>query len=515
MASFILDVDQLSVQKTGFSTSLVYGSNFNLNLFLVKSGIAFSANAADTVTIVLYVPNQRISGGAVQNLCVTGAPTLLVLSGINYLQVNVSLLTSQLASLVQTNSSTIACAMHVTYTQADGEVYPITPDIALTVAPNLTLSTAGTVSQAPAGYPAPGNVNVYSPIINGDFSVNQRLNTLSALGNSSVIYAQDKWKIQTSALSARFTVATVQPTTEATLPWVTPNWSATSTSSFTVQTAQASPAAGDFLTFSQFIESALWTPFLNGSLSVSFLANTNSAQVLTFFLQDSALAYNFCIPFTLIGDGSWHYYSSSILQPPALGTWAINSGTNAFSAKVGFCLLSGSTYTAVGNNQWNTTGGDLAAIGQGNFMNSLTNTLQITQVAISPGMFAQPWGQIAPPNNLSLCKRYYRKSYPIGTVPQTVTSSGQMLISIGATMSAAAGGPVMWDTPPMRASAAPLVYSPSSGTLNKAYDLNTAADVTITGATQWTEGGFTGISASTTLVVGHVYETHWIQDLDY
>src|SRR5271165_142229 len=495
MASFILDVDQLSVQKTGFSTSLVYGSNFNLNLFLVKSGIAFSANAADTVTIVLYVPNQRISGGAVQNLCVTGAPTLLALSGINYLQVNVSLLTSQLASSVQTNSSTIACAMHVTYTQADGEVYPITPDIALTVAPNLTLSTAGTVSQAPAGYPAPGNVNVYSPIINGDFSVNQRLNTLSALGNSSVIYAQDKWKIQTSALSARFTVATVQPTTEATLPWVTPNWSATSTSSFTVQTAQASPAAGDFLTFSQFIESALWTPFLNGSLSVSFLANTNSAQVLTFFLQDSALAYNFCIPFTLIGDGSWHYYSSSILQPPALGTWAINSGTNAFSAKVGFCLLSGSTYTAVGNNQWNTTGGDLAAIGQGNFMNALANTLQITQVAISPGMFAQPWGQITPALNYALCQRYFAKSYAQTDAPGTGSRvSGPMMIAIGGTGAILASGMVGYPVP-MRAAGTPTLYGPTSGTTNKAQNMGAGGEITITGASQINEKGFSGMAA--------------------
>src|SRR5208283_1552230 len=127
MPSLTLDTDQLSVQKVGFSTNLVYGTNFNLSFFLVKSGIGYSANVADTVTVVIYTANQRISSSAVQNLCVVGAPSLLSSPGINgglsYISVNVSLLTAQLAALCQANGNTVPVMMHVTYTQADGESY--------------------------------------------------------------------------------------------------------------------------------------------------------------------------------------------------------------------------------------------------------------------------------------------------------------------------------------------------------------------------------------------------------
>src|SRR5208282_4382000 len=325
MPSFILDVDQLSIQKVGFVQNLVYGDNFNLALNLVKSGIAFSASASDTVTLTLYQANQKISSGAVQNLAIVGAPTLLNLSGINYLSVNVSLLTSQLAAIVQTPGNAASCFLHVQYTQSDGEVCHFYPDTPLTVYPALTLSSIGTAAQAPAGYPNSVNLNVYSPIINGDFSVNQRLNTLTGLGSTSVIYAQDKWKIQTSALSAgRFTVSTDQQTVLGNLPFVSPDWTATSSFKLACTTLQAAPAAGDFLTLSQFVESALWTPFLNGPLSVAFMYKTNLTATLGFFIQDQALAYNFCIPFALTGDGNWHYASAQIFQPPTAAAWNIN-----------------------------------------------------------------------------------------------------------------------------------------------------------------------------------------------
>ena len=518
MPSFTLDTDQLSVQKVGFSSNLTYGSNFNLNLFLVQSGIAYSANALDQVTIVLYKAGQTISGGAVQNLAIIGAPTLKTLSGsgIAYLQVNVSLLTAQLAALVQTPGNTVACMMHVTYTQADGESYPTSPDSAFTIYPNLTLSTAGTANQAPAGYPNPASINVFNPILNGDFSVDQRLATKTGLTGAANLYVMDKWKLQASAgLTAIATVTLDQQTAVGNMPWVTPDWTGTSSFKIAVTTAQSAPAAGDFLTLSQYIENSLFTPLLNGPISVSFLAKANLAATIGVFILDSVLTYNYVIPIALIGDGNWHYYTATFLTPPAtLANWNINAAGNLWGAKFGFCFICGTTYTGT-PNQWNTTGGYLAGTGQGNFMATIANYVQLTQVALSPGLFAQPWGQLPPAINYQLCQRYYAKSYSQGDAPGANPKlSGPMAIMTGLAAGTSAWGGIDYPSP-MRATGTPVVYGPYSGTVNKVWTCGSAStEITVTGAAQLNEKGFDEITAASGLAAVP-YGAHWVNDVDY
>jgi len=241
---------------------------------------------------------------------------------------------------------------------------------------------------------------------------------------------------------------------------------------------------------------------------------TNLAATLGIFVQDQALAYSYCIPFSLVGDSNWHFVPLSVLQPPVLAAWNINDAANGFSAKYGFCLFCGSTFTAATNNTWSTSGGLLAPTGIGNFLSSTANFLQLTQVAISPGSFAQPWSQVAPPQNLQLCKRYYRKSYPYTVAPGTVDNTGPQIAGTVATTSLALGS-VSFDMS-MRTNTTPTLYSPTTGTSGKSRDIIGAADITST-ASQVNEQGFSGIASAAlfTVAAGRTQTAHWTKDDDY
>src|SRR6266852_4415726 len=145
MPSFIFDTDLLQVQKIGFLQQLTYGDVFNLNFNLVQSGVAFSANAADTVIFVLYKQGLTNPGGSAQNLAIVGAPSFKVnAQGITYMQVSISLLTSQLAAQTQTPGTTMSGFIHVKYLQSDGEIYSLAADVPVTIAPDNSASSVGT-----------------------------------------------------------------------------------------------------------------------------------------------------------------------------------------------------------------------------------------------------------------------------------------------------------------------------------------------------------------------------------
>jgi hypothetical protein len=157
-------------------------------------------------------------------------------------------------------------------------------------------------------------------------------------------------------------------------------------------------------------------------------------------------------------------------------------------------------------NTW-TAGNFVSVAGVTNWSTTINNNLSITDVQVEEGAVATPFERRSYGHELSLCQRYYEKSYTDGVAPGTASSPAGAWDTAGYNTS--------WFTAPtipfrVTKRAVPTIafYSHISGAAGKFYDNNAGADVTAA------VGGFTGVNSlqaygNSLLVAGHEYMFHW------
>ena len=96
-----------------------------------------------------------------------------------------------------------------------------------------------------------------------------------------------------------------------------------------------------------------------------------------------------------------------------------------------------------------------------------TITFDIAQVQLEPGPVATPFERRPIGTELSLCQRYFNKSYAVGTNPGTATTSGQLAGSFAAAGSGSMHSIVRYPVV-MRSTATVTVYNPVTGNANSA-----------------------------------------------
>ena len=191
-------------------------------------------------------------------------------------------------------------------------------------------------------------------------------------------------------------------------------------------TADASPAAGDYLIVSQLLEGQDVQRVLKGTsaaqqLTLSFWVKSNVTGTFIAEAFDVDNSRRVSASYTVSASATWE---KKTLTFPADTTGAFDND-NAASLLVSFWLGSGSSWAGGSPLQttWGT-GSNTRATGQTNLAAATNNYWQVTGVQLEVGPVAtsfefKPFGQ-----ELRECQRYYEKTYPYANAPGSVTSDG-------------------------------------------------------------------------------------------
>jgi hypothetical protein len=317
------------------------------------------------------------------------------------------------------------------------------------------------------------SINGFSPgatknrIINGDFGWSQRIADATTNG----VYGPDRWRLLIGGTTGAVKLFT--------------DFDASTPDTFyfgniEVTTADAAVAAGDYCLIEQPIEgnnaNAIglgWGTASAKSATLSFSARSNITGTYCVAIRNNGLDRSYIAEYTINAANTWEYKTITI-PGETTGTWVAGTGVGVM---VGFTVMSGSTFNTTAG-AWQT-GNFLASSNQVNHMATLGNRLRITNVQFEFGSVATPFERLDAQTSLQLCKRYYQKSYDLGTTPPTATLVGaEATVRAGAQTLTAFGGRFEVE---MRATPTTTWYSTSGTTAARIRDATASVDVTVTG----------------------------------
>ena len=243
-------------------------------------------------------------------------------------------------------------------------------------------------------------INFRNLIINGDMSIAQR--GTSFTGQTSGAYYNDRFKTGISGLGT-WTISQVTdaPTGQGLVK----------SQKFDCTTADASPSAGDFLTYLQPIEGQNLQMLKKGtssaeSLTLSFWVKSNKTGTYISRLYD--------VDNQRVISKSYTISSASTWEKKTLTFAGDTSGTldndNGFSFAVEWCLGAGTNYTSgTLNTSWNSKTDADQFVGQVNLADSTSNEWYITGVQLEVGTTASDFEFLPYDVNLTRCMRYFER----------------------------------------------------------------------------------------------------------
>jgi hypothetical protein len=331
----------------------------------------------------------------------------------------------------------------------------------------------------------------FNAIGNPTFEVDQR-NVATALTNpASGTFIQDRYAIFKSAgLTGTVNTALQSvPTAPIVLPGtnfgITQNYQR-----FSVGTAQASLAAGDFWGITQYLEGPRWRELAMDVHSTSLLVRSSVAG-LTFALRlkDPTATHSLVKLCTIPSAATWTLIPLPNL-PVWVGTYSAVPGGVGYNLEI--FLACGSTYTAAANAAWQI--GDIRGVtGMSNLLATAGATFDIAFVQHEPGALCTTPIDCPFVENLFASQRYFCKSFDYAVKPGSVSQLGAYAVTV-------IGGrnPLVSVIFPTRMAKDPTIigYSPITGNANNIYDQVAAADVAITSVNQVGETGFQGFGLS-------------------
>ena len=261
-----------------------------------------------------------------------------------------------------------------------------------------------------AGFGANDNL-----LINGFMDVSQFNGTgIAVVTANASKYFIDQWLLEVSSVAA-FQVNAAQ--VSAAFAGINNAIIAASASSFPMS------GANDYLILSTVVEGTRWSKLgwgiAGGSLPVSigFWALSTVGGVITVSVRNQPVTRSYCAPVTLPVN-QWAYRTVTIPPCPD-GTWAID---NTIGARVGFTFAAGpGALYAPSANAW-ASGNLIAAPTQTNHVGAAGRNCYITGVTVVPGAAAVslakcPSMRRSFAEELTLCQRYYWKTFPLNVVP--------------------------------------------------------------------------------------------------
>ena len=246
-------------------------------------------------------------------------------------------------------------------------------------------------------------------IINGAMQVAQRATSVTGVTGDGY-QAVDRWRTNSGSLGT----FTLSQSTDA------PDGFATS-HKYDCTTADASPAAGDFLIFEQRVEAQdlqqlKYGTSLPNKVTLSFYVKSNKTgtYIAELALPDASNNSNNQQSYTINSANTWERKTLTYVGNT---TDAINNDTG-IGMNVFFWLGAGSTYSGgtLTQNTWANTSAANRAVGQVNLADSTSNEWLITGVQLELGEQATPFEHRSFGDELARCQRYF----------QTMTKTGYM-----------------------------------------------------------------------------------------
>ena len=257
-------------------------------------------------------------------------------------------------------------------------------------------------------------------IINGDMRIDQR-NAGASVTPTNDQYTLDRWSATVTAAS-KFTV---QQNAGSVTPPAGFNYylGITSSSSYSVGTSDAFDIRQRIEGFN--VGDLAWGTANAKTVTLSFWVRSSLTGTFGGALANSAHNRSYPFTYTISAANTWEQKSVTVAGDTT-GTWLTNNG---IGLQMIFGLGSGSTYTGTAG-AW---AGALynGATGQTSVVGTNGATFYITGVQLEAGSVATPFERRSYGAELSLCQRYYEKSYNTDVVPGTVTSLGENICWAG------------------------------------------------------------------------------------
>ena len=241
-------------------------------------------------------------------------------------------------------------------------------------------------------------VNFRNLIINGDMSIAQR--GTSFTGQTSGAYYLDRFKTDISGLGTW----TIEQVTD-----VPTGQGFKYSMRFRCTTADASPAAGDFLYLNQPIEGFNTASFKFGSsnaesLTLSFWVkgDKTGTHIVRFYDIDNGRSLSKA--YTINSALTWEKKTITISGDTVSGP----NYDNGYAFAINWCLGAGTNYTSgTLNESWNSNVDANAFVGQVNIADSNTNAWYITGVQLEVGTTASDFEFLPYDVTFQRCQRYY------------------------------------------------------------------------------------------------------------
>jgi len=280
-------------------------------------------------------------------------------------------------------------------------------------------------------------------------------------------------------------------------------------------TADASPAASDFMILNQRIEGYNLQALAKGSssanpMTLSFWVKSTKTGTYVVEMYDNDNTRTFSKAYTISSADTWE---KKTLTYDGDTTGAFDNDNNT-SLQIFMWLGAGSNYTSgTISEAWGSRTLANAAAGQVNIADSTDNNFFITGVQLEVGEVATPFEHRSYGEELALCQRYYEHSYNDGVAPSSSSNIGGAYFSGS---SDSGSNSVFCLTFATRKRAVPTqTFHADNGTDNK-WDYNrssTSAQATVTSfrSSQTHCLGYlpVGGANATTSVLGH-----WIADAE-
>ena len=246
-------------------------------------------------------------------------------------------------------------------------------------------------------------------IINGDMRVWQRATSVTgSTGYNSV----DRWDINGSTSTLNVAQSTDAP--------------AGFTYSTGITVGTASSASGAYSYMVQQIEGYNWADLNYGTASaatstLSFWVKSSVTGTYGLSFRNTSSARFYTTTYTINSANTWEQKTITITGDTS-GTWL---KTNGSGFSVFWDLGIGSTYSSASNNAWSTVGSNYFGVTSTTKLASTSGaTFYITGIQLEKGSTATAFDYRSFGTELTLCQRYFEKTYDYATAIGTATENG-------------------------------------------------------------------------------------------
>ncbi|MBV8939399.1 MAG: hypothetical protein JO089_06130, partial [Alphaproteobacteria bacterium] len=304
-------------------------------------------------------------------------------------------------------------------------------------------------------------------IINGDFLIDQ-IREGASVTPAANGYAIDMWA--TTAAAALLSKLTFQQQS-ATAP---PNFK---NALYVLAASAATPGTSDYSLLYQTPEGIQVADLQFGTanalnIMLSFQVYASVTGTYCVSLRNSAVNRSYVATFSVGSANTWTQVTLSIPGDTS-GTWLTAAG--AIGMYLAFDLGCGSTFQAAANT-W-SAGNFLSASGAVQLVANAAAKLYIANVRLYPGSVAMPYAPRAFGTEMSLCQRFFEKSFAPGTAPAQSAGTADA-VSVVSQAAATFGGGVSFKVQKAKAPSV-TTYNPSAANANWR-DATNGADRTAT-----------------------------------